>query len=57
MLVFPLCLPVVIVSTQLMRRVFEQGESVLSGGLATLAAGDAIYLVASWIVFEMVLEP
>lgn len=57
MLVFPLCLPVVIVSTQIMRRVFEQGESVMSGGLATLAACTAVYLVASWIVFELVIEP
>ena len=57
MLVFPLCLPVVIISTQLMRRVFEQGESVMGGGLATLAAAVAVHLVASWIVFEFVLEP
>lgn len=57
MLVFPLCLPVVIVSTQIMRRVFEQGENVMRGGLATLAACVAVYLVASWIVFELVLEP
>jgi heme exporter protein B len=57
MLVFPLSLPVVILSTQLMRRVFEQGESVFGGGLATLAAFDLIFLTASWIVFEQVLEP
>ncbi len=57
MLVFPLCLPVVILSTQVMRHVFEQGESVMGSGLATLVAGDVIYLVASWIVFELVLEP
>ena len=57
MLVFPLCLPVVIVSSQLMRRVFENGESVMGGGLATLAACDLIFVAASWIVFEAVLEP
>lgn len=57
LLIFPLCLPVVIISTQLMRRIFEQGESVWSGGLATLAACDLIFLAASWIVFEQVLEP
>jgi heme exporter protein B len=57
MLVFPLCLPVVILSTQVMRHVFEQHESVMGSGLATLAAGDVIYLAASWIVFELVLEP
>jgi heme exporter protein B len=57
LLVFPLCLPVVIVSTQLMRRIFEQNESVFGGGLATLIACDVIYLAVSWIVFELVLEP
>jgi heme exporter protein B len=57
MLVFPLCLPVVIISTQLMRRVFEQSESVFGGGLATLAACAVVYLAAGWIVFELVLEP
>lgn len=57
MLVFPLCLPVVIISTQLMRRIFEQGESLSSGGLATLVACDLIYLTVSWLVFELVLEP
>lgn len=57
MLVFPLCLPIVILSTQVMRTVFEQHESVLGAGLTTLIAGDVVYLVASWIVFELVLEP
>jgi heme exporter protein B len=60
MLVFPLCLPLVIVSTQLMRRVFEQGESLFSaglGGVATLTACTVVYLAAGWIVFEAVLEP
>jgi heme exporter protein CcmB len=57
MLVFPLCLPVVIISTQLMRRMFEDGASPLSPGLVTLGACDVIFLTVSWIVFELVLEP
>ncbi|MHC4979939.1 MAG: heme exporter protein CcmB [Planctomycetota bacterium] len=57
MLVFPLSLPVVIVSTQLMRTVFEKGETLGGQGLATLGAFDIIFLVMSWLVFELVLEP
>jgi len=57
MLVFPLSLPVVIVSTQMMRRLFQEGEPLGGTGLATLLAFDVIFLVLSWIVFELVLEP
>ena len=57
MLVFPLSLPVVIVSTQMMRQMFEQGEELGGTGLATLLAFDIIFLVVSWLVFELVLEP
>ncbi|MDY7107315.1 MAG: heme exporter protein CcmB [Planctomycetota bacterium] len=57
LLVFPLSLPVVIVSTQMMRRLFEQGEPLGSTGLATLVAFDVLFLVVSWVVFELVLEP
>jgi heme exporter protein CcmB len=57
LLIFPLTLPVVITSTQLMRRLFEQGESVVGGGLWLLLAFDLIFLVVSWLVFELVLEP
>jgi heme exporter protein B len=57
LLVFPLSLPVVITSTQLMRRLFEQGEALSLSGLATLIAFDLIFLVVSWLVFELVLEP
>lgn len=56
-IVFPLTLPVVIVSTQLMRRLFEEGEALNATGLATLAAFDVIFLAVSWVVFEFVLEP
>jgi heme exporter protein B len=57
LLVFPLSLPVVIVSTQMMRRLFEQGEPLGGTGLTTLVAFDVIFLVVSWVVFELVLEP
>ena len=57
LLVFPLSLPLVIVSTQLMRRIFEAGEPLSGFGLATLVAFDVIFLTVSWLVFEMVLEP
>jgi len=50
MVVFPLVLPLVIASTQ---QVLSPGGT----GLAILVAFDAIFLTASWIVFELVLEP
>ena len=61
MLVFPLCLPIVIMSTQVMRHAFaSQPDTASAGwgsGLTMLALADIIYLAASWIVFELVLEP
>jgi heme exporter protein B len=56
-IVFPLSLPLVIVSTQLMRRLFQEGQALDPLGLAALIAFDAIFLVVSWLVFEFVLEP
>ncbi len=56
-LVFPLSLPVVIASTQMMRALFDGGETLSGRGLATLAAFDVLFLVTSWLVFELVLEP
>ena len=57
LVVFPLALPLVITSTQLMLRVFRDGEAVGGQGLAVLVAFDVIFVVASWLLFEMVLEP
>ncbi len=57
MLVFPLSLPIVIVSTQMMRGLFEAGETLSGPGLAMLVAFDLIFLATSWLVFELVLEP
>ncbi|MHC5001737.1 MAG: heme exporter protein CcmB, partial [Planctomycetota bacterium] len=57
MIVFPLTLPLVIVSTQMMRVLFEHSADLSPMGLATLVAFDVIFLVVSWVVFELVLEP
>jgi heme exporter protein B len=59
LLVFPLILPLVIASTQQVSAMFAEGSSNTPGGtgLAILLAFDAIFLVVSWIVFELVLEP
>ncbi len=57
MVVFPVSLPLVIASTQMMLHLFRDGEPVGGAGLAVLLAFDAIYLVVSWLVFEVILEP
>lgn len=57
MLIFPLSLPLVIASTQLMVGLFEQGRSLGGAGLGVLIAFDTVFLVASWLVFEFLLEP
>lgn len=56
-LVFPICLPLVLASTQLLISVFLDGKALGAGGLGILIAFDAIYLVVSWLAFELVLEP
>lgn len=57
MLVFPVTLPLVIVSTRLLLGIFRDGEPLVGTGLAVLVAFDAIFVVVSWLVFEMLLEP
>jgi heme exporter protein B len=57
MMVFPISLPLVVVSTQLMIRTFRDGQAPGLSGLGILVAFDAIFLVVSWVVFELVLEP
>jgi heme exporter protein B len=56
LVVFPLVLPVVIASTQLLTEMFE-GGGVGGLGLGVLVAFDGIFLVVSWLAFELVLEP
>ena len=59
MVIFPVILPLVIASTQQMNTIFREGstETIGGTGLAILVAFDAIFLVTSWLVFELVLEP
>ena len=55
--IFPLALPLVIASTQLLLRIFRDGERAGGQALAVIVAFDAIFLAASWVLFEWVLEP
>jgi heme exporter protein B len=57
MMIFPLALPLVIASTQLMIHQFRDGLPVGGTGLGVLVAFDVIFLTASWLMFELVLEP
>jgi heme exporter protein B len=56
LVVFPIVLPLVIASTRIIAGIFD-GQEVEGTALAVLVAFDAIFLAASWIVFEIVLEP
>ena len=59
MMVFPISLPLVMVSTRLLTDAFRGGGGGAPGGTAigVLVAFDLIFLVVSWLVFEWVLEP
>jgi len=57
MMVFPITLPLVMVSTQLMMKTFRDGVAPSPGAVGVLVAFDVIFLVVSWLVFEWVLEP
>ena len=57
MMIFPIALPVVIASTQLLIHQFRDGLPVGGMGLGVLVAFDAIFLTAGWLLFELVLEP
>jgi heme exporter protein B len=57
MMVFPITLPLVLASTQMMLRAFRDGQSPGVAGIGVLAAFDVIFLIVSWLVFEWVLEP
>ena len=57
MLVFPICLPVVVASTQILTGLFRDHAPLNIEGVGILVAFDAVYLVVSWLAFERVLEP
>lgn len=56
-LVFPICLPVVVTSTQMLTSMFQDSQGLDPRGLGILVAFDAVYLVVSWLAFERILEP
>lgn len=57
MVVFPLTLPLVLASTQMMNRLYQAGEGFHGSAFAVLVAFDGIFLVVSWLAFEWVIEP
>lgn len=57
LVIFPIVLPLVIASTQMLAAMFRDGGTFDPLALAILIAFDAMYLVVSWLVFEMILEP
>ena len=57
MMIFPIALPLVLVSTQLLTKTFRDGVAPGASAVGVLVAFDVIFLVVSWLVFECVLEP
>jgi heme exporter protein B len=57
MVVFPIILPLVIVSTRLLSEMFRDGRGLEFSSLGLLVAFDVVFLVASWLLFELILEP
>ncbi|MBK7404390.1 MAG: heme exporter protein CcmB [Phycisphaerales bacterium] len=56
LLVFPLCLPLILASTQMVLAMHEP-ERTVSGGYGVLVAFDIVFLAAGWLAFEFLLEP
>ena len=57
MMIFPITLPLVLVSTQLLMKTFRDGVAPSGSAVGVLVAFDLIFLIVSWLVFEWVLEP
>lgn len=57
MMIFPITLPLVIVSTKMLLNLFRDGTPPGGMGLGVLVAFDLIFLAVSWVVFDVVLEP
>ena len=56
LMIFPVTLPLVIVSTRLLTSVFRDGHALDGQTLGILVAFDVIFIATSWIVFDWVLE-
>jgi heme exporter protein B len=56
LMIFPVTLPLVIVSTRLLAGIFRDHKGVDASSWGILVAFDVIFLAVSWIVFEFVLE-
>jgi heme exporter protein B len=57
MTIFPITLPLVLVSTQMMMRTFRDNLPPQPMAIGVLVAFDLIFITVSWLVFEWVLEP
>lgn len=57
MMIFPIALPLVLMSTQMMLKAFRDGVPPGPAAIGVLVAFDLIFLTASWVMFEWVLEP
>jgi heme exporter protein B len=57
MLVFPLTLPLVVASTQIMQRLGDDAGAFGGSAFAVLIAFDVVFVVVSWLAFEWVIEP
>lgn len=57
MMIFPIALPLVLMSTQMMLKAFRDGVPPGPASIGVLVAFDLIFLTASWVMFEWVLEP
>jgi heme exporter protein B len=57
MVIFPITLPLVLASTHLLVKLFRDGQPIGGTAMLILVAFGLIYLVVSWLVFELILEP
>jgi heme exporter protein B len=57
LVVFPLTLPLVISSNQVMVRLSEGSDPFSGAAFALVIAFDVVFVIASWLTFEWVIEP
>jgi len=56
MMIFPVSLPLVIVSSRMMTGIFLEARPLETSSLGILIAFDAIFVAAGWLLFDLVLE-